>query len=160
MFKRFMSAVTPEFTVKMSRDELQAKISDKFPLAFNRSGATVTLHSPIVILTAGDEYIGLSMTVDLKAPFIGTKVGAIQTRATINLDKEKRVIYVSNVDVVDLRVAGVPTVLEGAIRSLVGTIAATKFADYPIYSIDDKFATKMLTSVNVEDGQLVLKFGV
>ena len=160
MFKKFISAVTPEFTVRMSRDELQVKVSGKFPQVFDKSGASIKLHSPVVTLTAGDEYVGLDMAVDTKLPFMGTKVGAIKTRATVNLDRERRVVFVSNLDVVDLRIAGVPAFVETTIRGLVGTLAATKFADYPVYSIDDKFSTRMLTSVTVEAGQLVLKFGV
>ena len=160
MLKNFISAITPEFTVKMSRDELQAKVSGKFPLTVDRSGASIRLHSPLVILTASDEYIGLDMAVDTKVPFIGTKAGTIKTKVTINLDKEKRVIYVSNVDVVDLRVDGAPAMIESAIRDLVGKVAAIKLKDYAIYNIDDKLITKMLTSVKVEDGQLILKFGV
>lgn len=148
------------FTLSYSPEDLNQRITPLFPLQQQQGPFTLRLTQPQVRMNSAKNRLGVQFAVDaqglgLKAAGSTLIEGAVEYRAAT------RSFYVINPEVAELRIRGVPALLENSLRQAINLVAGIAMKDKPVYTLDPKnskeaLAITYLRSVRVADNRLLV----
>lgn len=151
--------------IHLTASDLQAQIASKFPLEKHALILTARFTDPQVTLNSGSNRLGLGITTTVEAPGHKLLSGRTEADGEISYNAETGELFLNNPKVTKLHVDGLPREYEGIARSLVGSVLEGYLAKMPIYKLDrsdtrQALAKIIVKSVKVEDGELVIEFGL
>lgn len=155
-------AVFPS-TVILSETELQRKFDEKFPVEDPVSWFGVTLTHPIVRLREATDRVHLTMDAAIDLPLARKFPGTGEISGEVRYDPERTRLYLDDPKIEKLDVPGVEAFYEVLFSEMTNLLAGF-LPSIPLYTLrDDKgfkqaYARKKLTSAEVKNGTLVLKF--
>ncbi len=150
-----------DYTLELTREQLQQAVQAKMPVKVEKMFATLVLSNPVVVLQENSDRLG--METDLLFTVAGSNPtkGHGTIDGNIVFDKVKGEFHLVNPKVQSLKVAGMAPQVQETLRQLADTAAQQALASKPVYTLDDKdlkqkLAKAVLKSVAVINGKLAL----
>jgi hypothetical protein len=164
----FHPIITSVGFVRISPKMLQSEIADKFPLEKHALLLTARFTDPKIALENGSNRLGLGVTTTIEAPGHKLLSGRTEVDGEISYNRATGDLFLNNPKVTALRIDGLPKEYEGVARSLAGSVLEGYLSKMPIYSLDrsapDDYrravAKRLVKSIKVENGLLVVEFGL
>lgn len=164
-FSSFGNAFAFTYTVELTEDQLQDRISAKMPIERKKLFVTVIFSNPDVILKNDSEKLGFKSNIVALFP-AGLKIeGNGYIQGHIKYDSKKGEFFLENPEVISLDVKNATEKNQEDIRKVADLAAKKALNHHPIYKLKDnnfreKFAISVLKSVTVKDGKLILVLGL
>lgn len=154
-------ATALSYTLKVSAEELQKKVSEMMPLEKKKFFVTIILSDPEVKLAEGSDRISIFSHIEVVAPGGIKGSGRAEMSGSLSYDSDKSEFFYSDPTVVSMQVDNIPESYLPKIKDIAQTIASNMLAKYPIYKLKDdnikhKLAKSVLEAVSVKDKQLVV----
>jgi hypothetical protein len=156
---------TGTVTVTVSREELQQRVDERFPIEYDRLLARVTLTNPEVILEPGRDHIGLDMDVAVQVPVSGRMSGGLRVQAGLSYRREEKAFYLRDLSIERLQVEGMDGEWPAKVVRPIELAASKALTVFPVYTlkrrnIRELTAEHVLRSVAVRDGGLHVELGI
>ena len=150
--------------VRISRQELQGKVEQVFPVGRRQSLVMVRFDDPQVVLTPGSGRVGLALTVRVELPG-GQLQGRMTADGGLAYVGEEGALQITDARVRDLEVDGLPAVAASALEAAAAVVAARYFEQITVYrfragDFQQALTRLVLKSVEVRDGEIVAVVGL
>ena len=148
-----------EMVVTMTRDEIQARVSPRFPITKNWLFVSVVLREPEIFLPEGTNQIGINMRADVNIPLLKTMTGHLGATAVPRYDSELKSLYLDQATVERLDLPELLPGLQVKARSAIESVARQELARHPIFeykgnNLKEITVAHALKEVQVRDGKL------
>lgn len=135
--------------------ELQARIAPRFPTHHCKLLiACLELSNPVVVLTEGDDRIGL--TADAKV-VLGTRerVGRVGLSGRPRYVPAEGKLFLEDLQITTLEFAGLPEEYAAIVRQRAPALVKDRLEAHPVYTIDTSTAKGTLAKMAVRDVKVV-----
>ncbi len=157
----------PSYTMKVSASQIQENMQKSFPIKQNVVVGSISLINPQIVLNKKTNKMQTGLTFSYKPPFFSAQSGTIDLSGGIHYNKQNKSFYMLNPSIDNMKhnnsamAFGMPDNMKSMMSSLVNEV----FKKYPVYelksnSISEKIIQKTLKSVKIDDGNMLLKFGI
>jgi len=158
-------AMAFSYTLEISADELQSKVSAMMPMEKKKSFITVILSHPEIDLTVGNNKIGVSSQIAIVALGGISGSGKVKITGLLSYDSEKSAFFFKNPEVVSLESEDVPPLLLPKVKALTQLAVSQFLSKKPIYKLKDdnvkqKLTKAVLQSIQVENNQLLAELSL
>lgn len=155
-------AMAFSYTLEISEEELQEKISKMMPMEKKKYFVTVILSNPDVNLADGNNEIGVFSHVKVIAPGGIQGTGKVSIVGSLRYDADKGVFFFNDPEIVNIEVDDVPEKYLPNIKNIAQSVAGKVLATRPVYKLNDdnlkhKLAKSVLQSIKVEKSKLLVE---
>jgi len=162
-------------TLVFSRDEVQAKVAQKFPIDREAAVVKLVLTHPDVILSEGSDRIGLKTDAEAKLPGGGllgmvgigktSYKGMIYIDGEVDYDPAAGEFFFTKGKVKELAIEGVPEQLNGPVSELADAAASNNLNKVPLFKLNEqdmkeRAAKFFLKKVKIKNGKLEITVGL
>lgn len=152
-----------EKRVSISEQHLQSSLNNILPIKNDKGLVIIELQQAEVWLKGSSHQIELVSEVAVRS-FGHKEQGNLHVAATPVYHADSGCLYFTNIEVLGLKVPGIPRKYVRKINKLAGKLLTKALEDQPVYQLSDDWsiesvAKATLTSLTVEEGELVLNFG-
>jgi hypothetical protein len=150
--------------VNLTQQEIQERLSTRFPLQRSLVLINLTLRDPKVVLREGSDRVTTELTADVAGP-LGTLTGNVVVSGVPFYDATRKAFFLNDPALDSLRVPGLTADLETQTRQLVEAVAKPTLRELPVYELTGKDAKEVtaqyaLREVRVKDGKLQAVLGL
>jgi len=158
-------AMAFSYTLEISEEELQEKISKMMPMEKKKYFVTVILSNPDVDLADGKNEVGIFSHVKVIAPGGIQGAGKVNITGSLRYDADKGAFFFNHPEIVSLEIDDVPEKYIPNIKSIAQSVTAKVLAARPVYKLKDdnlkqKLAKSALKSIKVENSKLLVELSV
>lgn len=151
------------YSMEISEQELQNKISAMMPKEMNKWFLKTTLSNPIVDLSQSVNELCVISDVDIVAPGGLANSGDVRLCGTLIYEKNSGAFFLRSPKILDIRIAGISSENLSKMKGLVQIFAEKIFSAHPVYvlksdSIKSSIAKSFLRTVEVKEKKLILLF--
>ena len=150
------------YTIKITEQELQEKLSKKLPMKKEAAYISAKIYDSRVDLIEGSDQIGVftHMDITLLGNIKGT--GWAYAKGVITYNAEKKDFYLINPNIVSLEIENIPPDLIPEIKKIaqLSLEKALQFSPIPLFSdqnTQEKVAKSSLQSILIKDQTLLIK---
>ena len=162
-------------TLTFTRDEIQAKVEEKFPIERTATIVNLELTNPDIVLENGSNRIGLKADATAKLPGSGlagligmggnSHTGSVYIEGDVDYGPEEGTFYFTNGKIKELKIEGLPEQLSGPISKLADAAASNNLNKVPLFTLNEKdmkerAAKFFLKKARVRDGKLEVIVGL
>lgn len=153
------------WTIELSEDELQEKISRALPIEKNKLLFTIVVSSIDVELKEGSDRVGLIADMEIKTPHLSTGKGQAYIDGKLAYNKADGSFYFHESEVKQISFENVPDKYQEVVRSIFQRAIRRRLAKTPVYQLKQnttkhQIARTLLKSVKVIDQKLILELGL
>lgn len=146
-------------TITMSRNQLQRRVEERFPIEKNLLAASVELTDPEIILQPGLDKIGIKMVPRVR--LIGGKTfeGKLAVLGDLYYEPEDGLFYLHHAQLVQFEIDGLPEGLRHPVTTAINIGLSTVLQAIPIYALHTSVETSakmFIKTVRVEDGEVLV----
>jgi hypothetical protein len=150
---------TKDVVVTLTRDEIQQRISAKFPVTKRVLLVDVVLQEPTVVLPEGSNRVGIDVVVNVHVPLIAPLSGRIGATGVPRYEPKSKEFYLDEPTIERLELPALKPEHEPKVRAAVEKIAHDALSRHPIYelkarNLKEVTAAFVLKEVLVRDGKL------
>ena len=150
---------TREIVVTLTRDELQQRISPRFPVIKSVLLVGVVLKEPTVLLPEGSNRVAIDMVIDVTIPLLGPLSGRIGATGVPRYEANSREFFLDTPTIDRLDLPALKPEHGPKVRAAVEKIVQEALMRYPIYALKGRnlqeiTAAFVLKRVVVHDGKL------
>lgn len=150
--------------VRITADELQAKVEKAFPVKKRQTFVTMRFSEPQIQLSDGDR-IGLTLTVDVDIPGGGTLHGRMGADGALAYRPDRGEIVIVDAQLTELQVDELSSTHSKALHGVARRVAQQYFAEIPVVRLNQGDFKQSLTrlvlkSVTVREGEVVATVGL
>ena len=165
-------------TLTFSRDEIQAKVEEKFPIKRAAAVVTLVLTNPDIVLTNGSDRIGLKADASAELPGSGLAglgqligiggdayKGSVLIDGDVEYDPAEGTIYFTNGKIKELNIEKIPEQLNKPVTELANAAASNNLNKVLLFTLNEKdmkekAAKFLLKKVRIRDGKLEVIVGL
>jgi hypothetical protein len=149
--------------VTIPEQHLQTSLNSILPIKNDKGLVIIELQKTDVWLKGDTHKIELASDVTIRS-FGHEESGKLHVAATPIYDPQTGCVYVTDIEVLGLKVRGIPRKYVRKINKLASKLLTKALQNQPIYQLSNEsglesLAKASLTSLTVEEGELVLNFG-
>ncbi|WP_340680363.1 DUF1439 domain-containing protein [Paraglaciecola sp.] len=153
------------YTLEISAEELQAKVTAMMPIEKKKFFVTVTLSNPDIDLAVGDNKMGLFSDIKLKTPAGVNGSGSIKITGALKYVADEGAFYFQSPQIISLESKDISANMLPKVRELAQLAVQEFLSRKPVYQLKDddlkqKLAKAVLQSVKVENNKLIVELGV
>lgn len=153
-----------EKRIAISEQRLQTSLNDILPIKNNKGLVIIELQQAEIWLKGNTHKIELVSDVLVRS-FGHQEKGSLHVAATPVYNPKTGCLYMTNIEVLGLKVRGIPRKYVRKINKLAGKLLTKALQNKPVYQLSDDWgiesiAKATLSSLVVEEGELVLNFGL
>lgn len=150
------------YTLEITQEDLQLKISAMMPMEKKKFFITVVLSEPKVDLSVGNNEIGVFSHVEVIVPGGIKGTGTATITGSLSYDPDKSEFFYKDPNVVSLNVDGLPPKYLPNAKKIAQLAASKYLSARPIYKLKDenlklKLVKAVLQSVKVENDLLLVE---
>jgi len=155
-----------EATVRLTEQDLQARISENFPISKNYLFVgTVTFANPRINLRRDDDRVGLGIDISLENAGGGSRAGVVEMIAAVVYDAEKKSLFLAQPELQHFAIDGVPEQNVQLLSALAMPALEKMLRRNPVYRLKPdggtkKIAAMLVKDVRVRNGRLEIVYGV
>ena len=148
-----------------TREDLQAKLTKKFPRKEKHQLMTVTFSDPEILLEPGADAMGVRLDIKI-APRLGKqRTGQVVAEGEIEYRPQRGEFFIVNPKVISIEVDHLRGRYQKSVRSIADRIVEQYLSEVAVYRLDQKdfkqkVAKLILKSVDIKDGKLVVVVGM
>ena len=144
------------YTVEISEEDIQSRISALMPIERKDTFVTVVLSDATVDLAVGNNKIGFFSKIEVSVPGVTRGVGSVKIVGTLSYDRETHEFYFRNPEILDIELESVPANVLPVVKDVAQAAATEVLSRYPVYKLQDdnlrhRFIKSVLRSVRVVD---------
>lgn len=162
-------------TLTFTRDEIQSKVEEKFPIKRSAAVVELELTNPGIVLEDGSDLIGLKADAEARLPGsgIGGLIGlggegydgTIYIEGDVDYDPDEGTFYFTHGKVKELKIASIPDELSQPVTKLADAAANNNLSKVPLFTLNtkdmkEKAAKFLLKKVRVKNGKLEVIVGL
>lgn len=165
-------------TLTFTRDEIQAKVEEKFPIKRKAAVVTMVLSDPNIVLENGSDKIGLKSVVKAELPVSGlaeigqivglggdSHKGSIFVEGEVEYEPVEGTFYFTKGKIRELSIEGFPEQVKQPITELANLAVKNDLAKVPLFTLNEKdmkerAAKFFLKKVQIKDGKLEVIVGL
>jgi hypothetical protein len=162
-------------TLTFTRDEIQSKVEEKFPIKRTATVVTLVLNDPNIVLEDGSDQIGLKANVNGKLPGSGLggllgigdddHKGSIYVEGGIEYEPVEGTFYFTKGKIRELSIEGFPEQIQDPISKLADLAVKDNLSKVPLFTLDtkdmkEKAAKFFLKKARVKNGKLEVIVGL
>lgn len=161
----FLSPYLPSYTLKLSADVLQKRVSAIFPIKVKKLIFVFKISDPLVIIPPNTvDRIGVEVSLQVSIPGLLKAEGRGLVHGEIDYLADSGEFFFFDPSLENFDVQGLPRRYHEEVRALFESIMKTALSGIAIFKFDDsdkkqKIARRLLKSVRVEDELLKIKVG-
>lgn len=149
------------FTLRYSAAELEKSMKPLFPLQSQHGPFSVRLTQPAIRFNTLANRVGVRFDVEVQGWGMKTG-GSTLLESTVEYRRADRAFYMVKPTVEELKVKGLPTFAEDAVRKAINLVAGMALKEKPIYTLDpgnskEALAITYLRGVRVAEDHLVVE---
>lgn len=152
------------FTKEISQEEVQNKLTHKFPINKKKLFLKATFTDPIVSFIGNDNRVGVGMAVKVIIPGTITGSGGVDLDGSLRYENETGSFYLDNIVINKLTINGMSEKNSDKVKKLLQPIAKKALHKIPVYKFKDdikqQLAKAVLNSVTVKEHLLLVELGV
>lgn len=154
-------AMAYSYTLEITGQELQNKISSMMPMERKLLVVSVIISEPKVTLIKESNKIGIFTHIAVIAPDGAKSTGRVSFTGTLNYDANQGAFYFHNPVIEKLEIDNLPEQYAADMQQITQLAVSSAMAAYPVYKLqnDDlrqKYVKSVLESIAVHDGKLVV----
>ena len=148
-----------------TRDDLQAKLTKKFPRKEKHPLMAVTFSNPQILLQPGADAMGIRLDIKV-APRLGKqRKGRVVAEGNIEYRPKDGEFFIVNPRVLAIELENLKQKYQKSVRSVADRIVEQYLSEVAVYRLDQtdfkqKVAKLVLKSVDIKDGKLVVVVGL
>jgi len=151
------------YTFVIPNSQVNSALSKGFPFVKRTGFGNVILqHAQLAPSTRSDEIIvDVASSLNLFNATRGLDVNA-KMASGLRYEPSNRMIYLKNIHPVDMQFGNLQLsryVPQNVIDSI-GTIVGQRLGEMPIYKMKDNITAKFIKSIDVQDGNIAVKYGI
>ncbi|MDH3976596.1 MAG: DUF1439 domain-containing protein [Deltaproteobacteria bacterium] len=159
------AAIAFSYTLEISEDELQSRVSAMMPIEKKKFFITVVLSNPHIDLAVGNNEIGVFSHIEIIAPGGIKGTGNAKISGSLSYDSEKGEFYFENPKIVMLESEKIPPNLLPKVKDVVQVAVSQFLSVKPVYKLKDKnikqkLVKAVLQSVRVESNLLLVELSL
>jgi len=161
-----LSLVSPlalafSYTVEMTEQELQQRLSALMPLERKELFVTVVVSQPQVDLAVGNNQLGIFAHIEVSTPS-GMGAGKVKIQGRLSYQAKEAAFYLSNPKLVRLDIENVPQEFLPAIREISQLAISHLLETQPVYvlrndNLRHRLLKSSLKSVSIKDRRLLVE---
>ena len=156
-----VNALTLEFT----EADIQETVSAMMPLKQKKMFVTVIFTNPIVKLIKVSNKIGVKTDIQALIPGVAKGSGMAEITGSLGYNSKEGAFYLTDPIITSMHVDRLKKSMQPEIKKLAQTAITKTMTTQPIYKLNDenakqKLAKSALKSVSVNNGKLVVEFGI
>ena len=156
-----VNAITLEF----SEADIQETVSAMMPLKQKKMFVTVIFTNPVVKLIKTSNKIGVKADIQALIPGVVKGTGMAEITGSLRYNSQEGAFYLTDPVISSMHVNRVKKSMQPEIKKLAQTAITKNMTKQPIYKLNDedakqKLAKSALKSVSVNDGKLIVEFGI
>ena len=153
------------YTLEISAEELQAKVTAMMPIEKKKFFVTVTLSNPAVDLAVGDNKIGIFSDIKLRTPGGVSGSGSLKVTGALKYVADEGAFYLQSPQIISLESTDISANMLPKVRELAQLAVQEFLARKPVYRLQDdnikhNLAKAVLQSLKVENNKLVVELGI
>ena len=152
------------YTLEITEQELQEKLSSMMPLEKKKRYYTIVVSDPEIDLIQETNQVGLFANIE--AVILGryTGSGRVQIKGLVSYDADQSAFYFKDPTIVSLKIDKVPEKYNPRIKKIAQHVIGKALEAHPVYSFNDestkhKLAKSLLKSVQVKNERLMVELG-
>ena len=148
-----------------TKEDLQSKLTKKFPRKEKHPLMSVTFSNPEILLEPGAHVMGIQLDVKM-APRLGKQLmGRVLAEGEIEYRPQHGEFFIVNPKLRKIEFENLKEKYEKDVRSISDRIVEQYLSEVPVYRLDQrdfkqKVAKLVLKSVEIKDGKLVIVIGL
>ncbi len=153
------------FTLEFTEAQLQEKIEAMMPIKKKKLFVTVIISNPVIRLLK--ESNRLAVKADISADALGASkgTGKIEITGSLLYNAKKGTFHLKNPKIESMYIDDVPDMYQAKIKNLAQSAIIKTMAARPVYKLKEdnlkqKLAKASLKSILVNDGKLIIEFGL
>lgn len=156
------SVIAVSYTLELSEQELQKRVSAMMPLAQNTFFGSIVLSEPEIDLIAQSDEIGVFSHIEIIVQGGLKGSGRARIIGSLSYHPETSQFFFKNPRIVTLEVDGIPENYLPEVKNIAQLVASNMLASYPVYTLEEdnvrhSFAKAVLQSVSVKNEKLLIE---
>ena len=150
-------------TIAIPASQINETLQKQFPITEKTQYGKVTLANPKALLRKGSDRIEAGSTVIFSNALIPEQKGSVYVSGKPYFDARTGSVYLNDpmIEKLDINGYKLASFLHGSVADIVKPVINEVFKKIPIYKIDkNSIQGSLVKSVSVEDGSLLLRFGL
>ena len=157
-----LSSLSMAFTVELSENELQEKVSAMMPLEKKKYFITMIFTNPVVDLLETKNKIGITLDIKVVAPGGIEGQGTAKLSGSLRYDNKKAEFYLNDPILHELVIDNITDNLNTKIKDLAQLSLEKNLSTRPVYKLKDtnlkhQLAKSLLKSVKVEKEKMIIE---
>lgn len=154
-------AMAYSYTMEISEQAIQNKISSMMPMERKLLVITIIVSEPKVSLRKEDNKISVFTNLSVLAPDGTRHTGRVSFTGTLSYDASQGAFFFHNPLIDTLEIDNLPAQYAADVKQITQLAVASAMATYPVYKLQDsdlrqKYIKSVLESVVVADGKLLV----
>lgn len=154
-------AMAYSYTLEISEQELQNKISSMMPMERKLLVVSIIISDPKVTLIKDSNKIGIFTNLAVIAPDGAKSTGRVSFTGTLNYDPNQGAFYFHNPVIEKLEIDKLSDQYSADIKQITQLAVSSAMAAYPVYKLQNdvlrqKYVKSVLESIAVNDGKLLI----
>ena len=146
-------------TIELTRDELQARLEEKFPIEERVFVIKLVLENPAALLDETSDRIGVECDVAVRLGLIQYP-GKLGVVGRLEYDRVESTVFLVDPEVITLRVPDLPEEHETRVREAVSRALRTRIARIPVHRFDGVDERALVQNVDVKNGRVFVEIGL
>ena len=148
-----------------TREDLQARLTKRFPRKEKHALVAVTFSNPEILLEPGAAAMGIRLEIEI-APRLGKRRrGQVMAEGGLEYRPQRGQFFIVNPKVIAVELDDVKGEYQQSVRSVVDRFVERYLSEVAVYRLDQKdfkqkVAKLVLKSVDIRDGKLVVVVGL
>lgn len=162
-------------TLTFTRNEIQNKVEEKFPIKRSQMVVTLVLTDPNVVLEEGSNQIGLKADAEAKLPGSGlgsligighdSYKGTVYIEGDVEYDPVEGTFYFIKGKIKEISIEGFPEQIKKPVSEMANIAVGNNLARVPLFTLNEKdmkerAARFFLKSAKVRNGKLEVVVGL
>ena len=148
-----------------TREDLQSRLTRKFPRQEKHQLMAVTFSNPEVVLEPGADTMGIRLDLNMTPRLGKRRRGWVLAQGGIEYRPERGEFFIVNPRVRELEIDDLKKKYQQVVRSIADRIVEEYLSEVPVYRLNQKefkqkVAKLVLKSVEIKDGRLVVVVGL
>lgn len=150
-------------TIAIPASQINETLQKEFPITQKTQYGKVTLADPQALLAKGSDRIKAGSTVIFSNALIPEQKGSVYVSGKPYFDAKTGNIYLTQpmIDKLDINGYKLASFMQGSVSDIVKPVINEVFRKIPIYKLNkNSIQGSFVKSVSVEDGSLLVRFGL
>ncbi len=164
VFTGCIQNISPQgLTISVPASQITQSLQKQFPINQDFDYGKITLKEPKASLKKGSDRVVAGTSIGVSSALIPTQSGSLYVSGKPYFDASSGAVYLREPNIEKLEFNGyqIASFMKGPLKDALIPIVNEVFKNTPIYTLDkSSFQKSFVNNIRVEDGELLITFGL